>query len=105
VELPWKKSAGVYGPEKTVGSGLNNPTGVAVAVYIADAGNGRAVEVPWDRSTGAYGPQTTAGVDLLSPEAVAFANDKLYIANTGGRSMRLTCALYTVDSDVRHIAL
>jgi lactate dehydrogenase-like 2-hydroxyacid dehydrogenase len=45
------------------------------------------VEVPWDRSIGAYGPQTTAGVDLLSPEAVAFANDKLYIANTGNSTV------------------
>ncbi len=91
VELPWNKSTGTYGPEKTVGSGLNNPAGIAVApdgsVYIADAGNSRVVEVPWNRSTKAFGQQTTTGVNLSSPEAVAFANGKLYIANTDGSSV------------------
>ena len=54
--------------QTTIGSGLNEPTGVAVDgtgdVFIADSGNGRVVEVP------SGGTQTTVASGLMRPESV-----------------------------------
>ena len=57
------------GTQTTVGSGLNDPVGVAVDgtgdVFIADFGNNRVVEVKAD------GTQTTVGSGLNHPVGVA----------------------------------
>src|SRR5271157_5050758 len=69
------------GAQTTVGSGLNQPSGVAVDgagdVFIADSGHSQVVEVP------AGGVQTTVGSGLSSPLSVAVdgAGD-VFIADT-----------------------
>src|ERR1035441_8261894 len=76
------------GAQFTVGSGLNDPTGVAVDgagdVFIADSSNNRVVEVPY-LGNGTYGTQTDVPrLGLHGPQGVAVdgAGD-VFIADFG----------------------
>jgi sugar lactone lactonase YvrE len=82
---PPQTAAHFAGWQTTVGTGLNNPQGVAVDasgnVYIADTGNNRVLMETL--SAGTY-RQTTVGSGLLSPAAVAVdESGNVYIADTG----------------------
>jgi sugar lactone lactonase YvrE len=76
-------SLSFVGVQKTIGSGLNAPQGVAVDaqgdVFIADSGNSRVVEIP-----AGGGPQFTVGSGFILPIAVAVDGaGNVFVADAG----------------------
>ena len=78
------------GPQSTVGTGLNDPFGVAIDaagnVYIGDRGNHRVVKTTPD------GTQSTVGTGSMYPYGVAVDNEgNVYIADaSGSRVLKVT---------------